>query len=57
MEATYPVRFTEEQLMLLRRTISERANFVKNYPISGDGDLAQKLFELEEIICQVTRIL
>lgn len=51
---TYVVRLTEPQIALLRKELSKRAMFVKDYPLSIDEpDLAERLMEIEKILWRV----
>lgn len=46
--ATYPVRLTEDQIRLVRQLISEKHLLVKSHPMPEDGNLAQRLCDLDK---------
>lgn len=51
----WKVSLTEAQIKLLRRLTSEKCLFVRDYPLPEDGDLLEKLIEVDNILFGLTR--
>ena len=48
MGKTVLIRLTEEQIRLIRETISQKVIFISRHPLPEDGDLKERLNALDK---------